>query len=949
MCADITRTVEIIFGAIDNTGQGLSSVSSNLNSFTNSASNITSPLSDVAEFALKAETAVLSLAVAYGTYAAIKASEFETAQIDLNKVLDETDPKIESFTQTVFDLAETYGQSSASILQGVSNFKQAGFTAQESAVLQKNALDLIVAGDVDAAAASQILISAIKGMSASAADAPRFIEALNNVSNKYATDVPQLADGISRLAPVLKVMGFSFEEGTALLTPLIEVFGDGAQASEALKTGLLKLTDDAKPVQEALQALGVSQLDLNGNMRSGKDIFYDVATAFQTLDENQKLVYTRQLVGIEQAPKMVLAFDNIKKINEITAVAMEHTGSVSKEVELRLASTTIQADILKQSFDNLAIVIGERINTQFGGVVAGSSSVLQAFRGIVESGGLDAFFEALKPQMEAFAQTMQNIAANLPDAFDQVDFSGVIDALKDMGLEIGNIFDGLDLSTTEGLANAIQFVVDSFESLTRVVTGIVTSWDPVVKAFIAGIDEINHMDDASKRTFGSMSGLANVFENLKGTINIVIAIFGTLGASLTTIAGIQASTGIVALGSAVGTAAAAITLALGPMGSIVAAVSAIGFGIAANVVAWDDYKSRQDTVADSTAHLAEAQSSIKDKLADISQSTGVAVSSMDELNKAVDDGRLVFNEATGAYEAAKSGVRDFDAEVAAVAANSGSFEDAVNKVAASIIDAGDASKKAAEDSKALDTAQQDLIRSFGKYDDALKFSQENITNGHTGLIKYADGIYTVTIKQSQATEATKNLTEATNKAGEASKKAAKDAVSGTEEWKRVQDVMLETQKQTDDFTIALGELSNKRYEIDVKASVDLKVAEIEADTARITAAFEASASAIDSLSGGVADLYNSYNDASSFSRPDIYFAANRMESRLDEELRLKELMTLTLVEKMRAETIRLGSGEPLISIDAGSLAPELEMIFDKILKYTQIKATEQGLSMLVGI
>src|SRR5574343_428960 len=115
--ADIQRTVEIIFGAIDNTGSGLASVSSRLDSFTDSASNITSPLSDVAEFALKAETAVLALATAYGTYAAIKASEFETAQIDLNKVLDETDPKIETFTGTVLQLSETYGQSSASILQ----------------------------------------------------------------------------------------------------------------------------------------------------------------------------------------------------------------------------------------------------------------------------------------------------------------------------------------------------------------------------------------------------------------------------------------------------------------------------------------------------------------------------------------------------------------------------------------------------------------------------------------------------------------------------------------------------------------------------------------------------------------------------------------------------------------------------------------------------------------
>jgi len=39
----------------------------------------------------------------------------------------------------------------------------------------------------------------------------------------------------------------------------------------------------------------------------------------------------------------------------------------------------------------------------------------------------------------------------------------------------------------------------------------------------------------------------------------------------------------------------------------------------------------------------------------------------------------------------------------------------------------------------------------------------------------------------------------------------------------------------------------------------------------------------------------------------------------------------------------------LISIDGGNLAPELELVFDKILKFTQIKASQQGLSMLVGL
>jgi TP901 family phage tail tape measure protein len=96
-------------------------------------------------------------------------------------------------------------------------------------------------------------------------------------------------------------MGFSMEETAGILTPVIEIFRSGDEAAVALKTGLLKLIDDTKPVQEALASIGVSQTDANGALRSGKDILLDVSKAFQTLDEDQKLFVTQQLVGIEQA------------------------------------------------------------------------------------------------------------------------------------------------------------------------------------------------------------------------------------------------------------------------------------------------------------------------------------------------------------------------------------------------------------------------------------------------------------------------------------------------------------------------------------------------------------------------------------------------------------------------------------------------------------------------
>lgn len=924
---DISRTIEIIFGAVDQTGSGISSVADNLNRLTDATGNITEPLSEIADYAVKAEAAIVSLAGVYGGYAMVKASEFEQAQIDLAKVLTDIDPRIEEFTDSVMELSEQYGVSSAEILQGIANFKQAGFTAEEAALLQKNALDLMIAGDVEAANASEILISAIKGFGSEASSASRYIEALNNVSNDYAADVAQLGEGMSRISPVLKTMGFSFEEGTGLLTPMIEVFRDGGVAAEALKTGLLKLVDDAKPVKDALAALGVSQLDLNGNMRSGRDIFYDVATAFQKVDENQKLVFAGQLFGIEQAPKLVTVFDNLNKVNEITASAMAVTGSAAKEVDLRLASTAKQADIAVSSFENLAIAIGKELNGMFTGVVSGSSSVLQALRAIVESGGLEPFLLAMRPYVEEFAKTLDNMAKNLPEAFKGVDFSGLIAALKDLGFEFGSFFDGLDLNTVEGLQDAIQFLVDSFTSLSNVVSGIVDAWGPVVRGFIEGGDAFNQLDARTQKAIGTMLGAAQVFERLKGAVLDGSEALKTIGDALTTIATVDVGARLASMLAAL--SGGGLAAGAAAFGAVTVAAYGMYAGIDANITAWKDYKNTQDIITDSATGLAEKLPVIKDKLEEISKRTGVTVTSMEELNKAVDDGRLVFDEASGAYALAGEKVRDFDAEVAAAAGSSFDFADEVNKMA-KVLNVAEVSAEEAK--KGFETLAQ-----------AEKYLADTAREGHAQFIEFRDGLYHVTEGGFKTAEAQKELAEKTKEAAEAGRE-------GSEEWKRVQEVLLKTQEQANNFTVEMEKLSNDRYEIEVQAAVDLKTAEIEAQTQRIASAFTAVSDVIGSLTGGVTELWSLFSDKAGFvGESELEAAAMRMEERLDAELDLKRQMTEAAMAQTHALTDRLNSGQPLISIDGGTLAPELELVFEKILKFTQVRMSQEGLAMLVGL
>ncbi len=299
-----------------------------------------------------------AIAAAFTRTAVGEAIGFESALLDLQKVMSDTDGDAKQFTGTVEELSKKFGVSSTEILQGAANFKQAGFSVKEAFDLQENALKLVIAGDLEAAEAAELLVSTLKGFKAPASDAARLTDVLNEVSNKYATNVRELAIGMSEVSPIAKKMGFSFEETAGLLTPIIEVFRSGSESSQAFRTGLLKLLDDSVPVQNALHDLGVSQKDANGQFRSGRDILKDVSTSFLGLEQNQKLVFATQIVGIRQAAKMVEVFDGLAKTTEVTNVAMGAAGSINKEVAIRLAATETKGKRASQSFKIMSKAIG---------------------------------------------------------------------------------------------------------------------------------------------------------------------------------------------------------------------------------------------------------------------------------------------------------------------------------------------------------------------------------------------------------------------------------------------------------------------------------------------------------------------------------------------------------------------------------------------------------------
>ncbi|MBW1802552.1 MAG: phage tail tape measure protein, partial [Deltaproteobacteria bacterium] len=810
------------------------------------------------------------------------------------KVLSDTDGDVSQFTESVFELSNKYGISSAEILQSAANFKQSGFETAEAFDLVSVALDQAIAGELEAAASSELLIAALKGFKAPASDAARLVDVLNETSNNYATNLEQLAIGMAKFSPIASQMGLSFEETAGVLTPVIEVFRSGDEAAIALRTGMLKLIDDTKPVQEALAAIGVSQTDANGALRSGKDILKDVSLAFQTADKNQKLFLTQQLVGIQQSAKMVEVFDGLAKSQDITATAMRAAGSAAEEVTKRLESAEIAVQRSITGFENLATVIGLNFKNEVVDVINGVTALEIAMQNVVTDGGLEPLFEALGPQIKSISDLLQAMAKNLPEAFKGIDFSRLVNSFGDLGDEVKKAFEAffgpVDLTTVAGLQGVIQSLIDGIAVLTDVSGGIVAGFKPFLEQLGKMKDVFFDMDEATAKNAGNLLGMATAINELIGPLQSALGAVSGLGAAMEIMAGVQ----VVKLAGSLGVGGA-ITAGLwafsaGAIASGAAAGGLAGILLAENVPAYNAFINKLTDLTAAGLGIAFFQ---------------------EETNKLTKAGTNLtrqqieaFKERLAVLNATPTSIETEIAVDATIDPNIQRLLDDPEALAAEI--------KVSINKESVITAQNELAKTGG-----------------AAVYDAATGTWYNTVSMAPVVD--------DKKANEARKKLETEFATKTVELETEFDIA-KVQAQA----AILDSAFQYKATVDI-ANIEANVKIIESLGDGIQAIF---ASTGDILSG----LFGQLDDGPFSSKFLIITAQIKEENELRKRaLKLQEDLTAAQIRLMDLKSDALQAGDSLISITADGLEPELEAFMWRIIERVQIRAAAEQAEFLLGI
>ena len=913
--ADFTRTVDIIFGAVDQTGTVLSSLDSNLGKLEGSISSITSPIASITGSAIKLAAGIDTIALAAGGFAINEAVKFQSASLDLQKVLSEGEGSVEQYRKQIIELSNKFGVSATEVLGATADFRQAGFNIDESLEIVRVALTANKTINLEASDAAQLLIASLKGFQAPASNAAVILDQINEVSNNFAVSAGELLIGFSDLAPIAKLAGLSFEETIGILTPGIEVFQSGSEVARALRTSLLSLVDDSKPVQQALASLGVAQRDTNGELRDAGDILFDVGRAFESLTDAQKLETAAMIVGENQAGRFVATIRDMGLVSDVTATALEGVGtSAEKELAIRLGAAREEINRTRVAFENAAIAVGEKLLPQFKGSVQALGDVGRAFAAAVQEGALDDFLAGAGEILVEFELGFRTLAKNMPDILAKIDLTPFVASIENVLGSIEGIFDGIDLGTPEGMAEAIQLIIDAASGLNNIVSGVITSLKPFIDLLIAAADELGDLGTDAQTSIGEIFGLISDIDKLTPAIGVLGGILGTLGGTLTILSAAGGLGGTLAKG--VPEAAAGISKLIGLLGGpagliallgkggLVAAAGAAGVGVGTLVHGLVEDSPAFQSITDKIFKAAEELGGFGAQAEIAEERARVLAESAEKTAKGLADTAVAGNEAeqalkgagdsskvlSGAFGAAGAEIVFLSERQQALAKSSETLSDAFNKGGAS-----------------LDSAISEAV--------LLRFSEINK--------KYPDFI-----------------------------KAVREGIDPTQ---KAADAFGDIGAKSEETRLKLQELSTERFVTVIEARAEVNTAQINATRDIVIGAFDSINTTIESTGETITELF-ALLGSQEFREQTGGITENLLRDALEKEIDNREEALTLQREQIQAEidlartreqAIARGFSE--ITIRGDTLEPELRAFMNRIIEQIHIEATAEGAEFLLGL
>jgi TP901 family phage tail tape measure protein len=935
MAVDLQRTIEIIFAGVDNVGPTVQSVGRSLDELQGKVGSVTGPMADFTRTILSTEAALVGIGLAMAGVAVNEAGRFEGAIQEIGTLFGATDAQVRGLADGILEFSQSSASSIEQINTAVYQAISTGTDYADAIGFVTQAELLAVAGRADLAEVTTVLSAVMNAYGASAEEASQYSDILFTTVQQGATSVPELASSLSGVTSIASAAGVSFQDVSAAIAAIT---ASGTGTSETITQLRALISELLKPSDDLKDALGGVSLEADGL----DGVIAKLAEA--TGGSAEKMV---QLFGSTEAVQAALTLANDSAGNyasSITAMG-EAMGVTEREAErMRQQFTEVNqtfANIIQATFINAGLPILD----EYSDVIGALGDLFQGVQFSLDRGAFDPIYDAIEDGSDVITEFLEGVAEALPEALASVDFDGLLAAFSDLSGAISGLFGDLDLTKPEDLQEAIQFIINGIEVLTRYSASAVESFGPFVQSIAELVNKAIEGDKSFADFAGTVGGIATVIDTLLPSVGGLGNVLATVGGGLAVLGGAkQAGLAISSLTSLTAVLANPVTGLVAVFGAAAYAVIDFSNGIsefnnqAAEMKRVDDLWSQAGSMADSWGDMivkAKQLGADVSHLADVFEETyGITIEQA---------------EGYDTVSEAMDGVSK-KAEELASAEKKVSDERARARMESQIaaLDEQDRARRQEEYKQSiLDQVEAYRALSAEQYNKLT--ADERETYWKALLLADQKGWLAELEKEKGARS---EITEEQRKQEAELKKEV-------ELRKEAKEMLLAQTQQLYDFQIALEEIaSNERIrEMELTFEIDIEQMRQQGETARaIISSIGETVNSTGETLVGLAELLTGFSSTSSSGYREIMEIIQNEEARRDEAIRMQQEITRAQVEQMDAQTALLrqradayARGDAAITINGEGLQPHLEAFMWEILETIQTRVNAEGHALLLGV
>ena len=294
----------------------------------------------------------------------------DSEMVNIRKVTGKSADEMERLEKSSYKISQNYGRSPSEYLASTAAFAKAGYN-DKSDKLGELALLTENVGDVDNDLANQFLISsdAAWKLNGDIEQLSTILDGFNELSNRTATTVNDLAEGMTVSASVFAQAGLSAKDYSALVgTAQAKTQESGKVVARGMRTILMNIrqikgTDletgeiiDENSLAKAESTLEDVGIDIretvNGvsELRNPMQILQDLADKWENLSSVQQSAIQEALTNKRQSNIFTALMENFNDVKKASQIYDESAGSAMRENEYYLDSWNAKLEMLKANW-----------------------------------------------------------------------------------------------------------------------------------------------------------------------------------------------------------------------------------------------------------------------------------------------------------------------------------------------------------------------------------------------------------------------------------------------------------------------------------------------------------------------------------------------------------------------------------------------------------------------